>query len=48
MNSYKRNFDQLGNRFKEELTSDTYTDELIDALFIAFVIAIPFIAYFWN
>jgi hypothetical protein len=46
--TYKNNFDQLGNRFAEELTSETYVNELVDALFIAAVIAIPFVFYFWS
>lgn len=48
MNSYKSNFDSLGQRIQDRLTSESYVTELIDALIFSVVFSIPFIVYFWS
>lgn len=45
--SYKKNFDTLGERIDQQ-TGDTYATALIESMLIAFVLAIPFILFFWS
>ena len=45
---YRSQFDQLGERISNKLTSDTYTESLIQALLIALVLALPVIILFWR
>ena len=47
MSNYRSNFDHLGNRIDEELTSESYALDLIEALIIAAVLAVPLITY-WG
>ena len=43
-----KSYDTLAQRIAKELTSDTYTEDLIGALLTACLIGLPFAIYFWR
>lgn len=43
--AHRTHYDTLANRMQAK---ETYAESLIEALLISFVIALPFVIFFWN